>query len=236
MTNIIILSSVDRNTGTSSDGNLKFTNTDRLNGTFTVKRFIMTNSLYNVNNDNNTIYFDESATLRTAILTNGVYSASELESEIKTAMDAVAAVIVFTVTYNPNLLKYVWSATGNFAFAFSTNTLNSARELLGMNSIDVSPEANSEISDNVIDLAPYKIIYLYFPDASNFVKLSNGNTNSIYISVNSNGGDVLREIIDDNLKLVFSNKLNITYKIRDKNNNIIDLNGIDWELIIIKDD
>ena len=49
----IILNSNDRNQGTNVNGSIKLSNTDKLNGTYTVTDFIMPNFMYNINDKNN---------------------------------------------------------------------------------------------------------------------------------------------------------------------------------------
>ncbi len=234
MTEIVILNSIDRFSGSIENGQIRLSNANKLDGTYKVVRFVMHNGLYNVNSFNNKIYFTETATPRIATLSLGSYSEETLRVEIETQMDFIGA-NTYTITYNSTTFKYTWSSTGDFAFTFLTNTANTSRFLLGINAID-DIQGTTATSDNAIDLSPLKIIFFNFPDASNIIKSSNGSVYSLYITNNSNGTDIIRtDLIDDNLFLTFTNKTNINYKMLDNNNNIIQTNGTEWELILRKD-
>ncbi len=231
-----IINSVDRLTGTNVNGNIKFSSNNKLSGIFTVKDFIMPNFMYNVNNNNNKVYFDESAVAKVATLTNGSYIFSELVTNIKTAMD-LAGGQVYTVVYTSTTNKFTFSAAGNFGFTFFTVTANSAHKLLGISNLSNSAESTSKDSDNVADINPDKLIFLYFPDASNSINLSNGVTTSLHISTDGDFGDILRKSYGtDDISLSFNDKINISYRLHDEaGNDLVNTNGSEWTLILVKE-
>src|SRR5437762_13538216 len=92
---IRIISSSDLITGYTYNGNIKLKNT--INGIYKILEFYLTNSLYNVNSNNNKVYFNESSVLKTATLTNGYYSSSELATQLQTAMN-LAGGNTYTIT------------------------------------------------------------------------------------------------------------------------------------------
>ena len=125
---------------------------------YNILEFYMTNSLYNVNLNNNKVYFTESSILKTATLTNGYYTQSELATQLQTQMNSAGS-NTYTITFNSNTYQYTISSTGNFGFQFATNTTASARKLIGY-SLANKTESTSSTSNNVIDLNPIKCIYI----------------------------------------------------------------------------
>ena len=86
MENIIrVITTADLIIGNSHNGTIKMLNA--LNGVYKVLEFYMTNSLYNVNSNNNKVYFNESSVLKTSTLTNGYYTQSQLASQLQTQMN-----------------------------------------------------------------------------------------------------------------------------------------------------
>lgn len=220
-------------TDTSNNGSVALQT--GLNGDYIIEEFIINNTLYNVNSFNNKIYFDETATLKTATLTLGYYTPSELVTEIKTQMDSAGA-NTYTVTYNSNQNTFSFSSTGNFKFVFGTNQTNSAYRLLGKNAIDDVAEALTNVSDNVIDLTPNKIIYVNLPEG-NIKLIDSTNTNyTFYVSTVDTFGSVIRKDFreENDIILTYNNKKNITYSIRDNKNNLLETNGAEWYLILRK--
>ena len=232
---ITILNSEDRDSGTSTDGAFKFTNSNKLSGEYKILEFVMGNCLYNVNDTNNKIYFNESASLKTATLVNGNYSSFQFAAIIKTAMD-LAGGNTYIVSYNAITNKVSWTSAGNFGFAFFTNQVNSSYKLLGISNLADDVESMARTSDNCIDLAPNKIIYLYFPEGGNNITLSNNNQTSLYISVGSNFGDVIRQnYSDENITLNFNDKTNISFILQNEDGNeLLHSNGTEWNLILDK--
>jgi hypothetical protein len=228
---LVVLSSKDRSYGTSQNGII--TLSYQLDGDYKVKELILVNSIYSVNNSNNKIYFAESSTDYTATIQNGTYSSSQLAVALKECLD-LAGELVYTITYNENTNKYKFTANGDFGFKFSSFTLNSARFIIGKNAVD-DVESTSQNSDNSIDLTPYKILYVNFPEASNSLTTSSNVQSSMYVSSVGDFGGVIRQNFEnDDIILKFNKKIQISYTIHDANNNEIDLNGSDWEIVLIK--
>ena len=209
---------------------------EKTNGTYFLTDFVMNNSLYNVNNNNNKIYFAEGGSL-TATLTNGYYTRNDLASEIKTQMDATGAE-TYTVSYNNITGKYTFSATGNFNFEFATNTTNSSRKLLGFNEEDTV--SNTQItSSNIVDLSSYKFIYVNIKE-NKISQYYGKNYFSASLKINDNSSflsNIRYEYkADSNRQYVkFNNTKSIKYEFYDENFNELDFNGNEWSMIFEKD-
>jgi hypothetical protein len=228
---IIVLSSKDKSSGSNQEGTIQLVN-QNLSGKYKLKQVVIDNFIYGINDTNNKIYFEDNSVDKTATITNGTYTATQLATELKTQMDTVGFE-TYTITFNVNTLKYLFSATGNFRMRFGSFTTNSARLLLGFNETDTALNT-SVSSDNPVNLSPYDVIYFDIASSMN-LKISNNTQSSFYISVNSAFGNIIRQNYEDeNIELNFSNKTSIDYKVHDEDGNVIDLNNGDWSIILIK--
>ena len=210
----------------------------RIKGAYQFKSFVATNNIYNVNDTNNKIYFDEDFGLstyqRTATLTNGYFDANDLKSNIASAMDSVASGTI-TVTYDDNTNKYTINNTSLFYFTFSSNTSNSARKLLGFNASD-GTDSLSHTSDIAIDLNPCKNIFVtIMEDDNRYVEGIQFFNCSLVINGVSGFGEIVRYIDVDNFvqTVKFKDTKKLTLLFHDANNNSIDLNS-EYQIILQK--
>lgn len=232
---MFVLSSKDKTSGSSHDGVIQLTNNTKLHGKYQLLKCVIPNSFYNVSNLNNKLYVEHSVDgNNTLTLTNGYYTSSELATELKTQLDSISAV-TYTVSFDSLTSKYTFTpSAGNFGFKFTTNTSNSCRKLIGKNAVDDTLGA-SQISDNNVDLAPYKVLYFSIPSAGNYVLTSQNVNSSFYISVNEiNGEEIRQDYHNDLIYLEFNQTINVSFKIHDHDGNLVDLNGVDWYLILKK--
>lgn len=236
---IRIISTINLITGNSSNGTIKLQNP--LNGTYIINEFYMTNSFYTVNNNNNKIYFTESNVLKTATLTNGFYTSSQLATQIQTQMNS-ASRNTYTVILNSNTYQYTFSSTANFGFKFGTNTISSAYKLLGFDTNDYS-ESTSTTSVNIIDLNSIKGIYIDFhDDKRKDIEFSNNNNPSNVFSLTFNDksdfGSLLSYKVRQNYiqKLKFVNTISLKFKLYDQDFNDLTTNGLDWYLTLHLDE
>lgn len=215
-----VLNSNDRTSGSINSGAL--TLAVPLNGTYKVKKFTSVNNLYNVNQYNNIIDFNETATPKSATLTVGFYTEDELKDHITSQMSASSAGVV-TVTYDSKTNKFSFSNTVNFAFQFLSAS-NSSYKLLGMNKSNVTPEAMSDVSDVGVDLAPYRSIFINFTEATTQNINTSGNVNHcVEISSRSPFGDFMSEDLESSDQYIsFTNDSTINYSVKDINGNLVD--------------
>ncbi len=228
---IIELSSKDRENGSSSNGSIKLNFS--LDHEYKIKEFIMPNNIYSIDGSNNIIYFNESSVARTATLSVGTYSPTQLASEIKTQMD-IGGINTYTITYQNNTNKFSFVSSANFGFTFNTNNTNSSYKILGKDEVD-DIEGLSQASENPIDLNKHLIIYMNIPDANNDLTISNNYKTSFIISENVSFSDIIRQDYNNsNIILFFRDKSTIHYYIHDRDGNEINLNNSDWSLLLEK--
>lgn len=110
--------------------------------------------VFDINNSNNVIKFDEGGTTRTATLAVGTYTGAQLATQIKTQLEASdAGADTYTVTYNATTKKFTILYNGggggeNITFLWS-NSGTTAEQVLGFRSVDSSviAPAGSDVSD-----------------------------------------------------------------------------------------
>ena len=206
--------------------NNKFTLDKTISGRWKLTSFTFTNNIFNVNDTNNKIYFNENGIDKVATLTNGFNASNQLKTNISTAMNDQAVGTV-TVTYDDATGKYSFSNTLNFYFTFSSNTLNSARKLLGMNESD-GTNSTSQTSENPIDLNTYKNIFININENDDRCIVGTNYFNSSLI-INGVGtfGELVKYIYKDYTEqyVKFKNTKHIEIKIHDNNENDINLNS-----------
>ena len=228
MTDILIL---DSNKATNNIYNLD----KKIEGSWRLLSFVSTNNIYNVNDYNNKIYWNEEGADKTATLTNGYYNDTDFISHVSTQMTAESAGNV-SVSLDDNTRKLtITNDTLQYYFTFGTNTSNSARKLLGFNEENGSASL-TQTSTNPIDLNPYKNIFI------NIKQNNNRNIEGIdffntSFAINGTGafGEPLRYINNDNFSqyVKFRNIKQVEITIHDLNNNAITLNS-EYQLILQK--
>lgn len=108
-------------------------------------------SLYLINENFNTIYFNINSISYMATIPTGNYNATELASEMQTQMNAIttsaSVATSFTVTYNTRLDKFTFSSTLlAFSLLFANNPRNLA-SLLGFS--DIKAQYTSDINRDI---------------------------------------------------------------------------------------
>ena len=191
-------------------------------------------SFYNVssNIDNDRILLNGSTTYT---ITNQNYDAVTLASTL-TADDEFP----FSVTYNKYTMKYTFTNQ-----AVSTQTINwsgsYANRLLGFPTGDDSPDSvvasgASITSTNVIDLASIHSLFIKSNTSASMVFSTRSGFSQIIqkISIDQNSGYIIYLNQNDNRQTtVLYNSVDfLDLKITDQNNNLINFNGINYELSI----
>jgi hypothetical protein len=116
----------------------------------TITNITFPNLSYPVNEFNNTIVFQEDSvnTDIVATLTEGVYSASEFATELKTRLDAAGS-NTYTIAYNASTYKYTVTTSGtNLRFMPETT----ANDLIGLDLVSTPSFAASVTSNYPIRL------------------------------------------------------------------------------------
>lgn len=183
-TDLIVIDSKSRVSGTSNSFRINLSE-NLSSGTYEFESFNMTNSLYNVvTGENDTIYFENSIDgIFSAILLPGFYSTTSLRIEIEDQMSA-ASTSDYTVDYNSTTGFYTFTPSlGNLKFLFGSNSLSTARYLLGKDSVDENFSAII-VSDFVIDLKLHdNIIIKISQDNNQHGTLPNGTEFSLIVPI-----------------------------------------------------
>ena len=207
---------------------------NRIDGIYKLVAFVTTNNMYNITDNNNKIYWNENGTDKITTLTNGYYNTEDFITHLGSKMNTDATGTV-SISLNDNTRKLTITDTLNFYMTFGTNTSNSARKLLGFNGADGS-NAGTQISDNSIDLNPYKNIFITIKqdDHRNLEGIDFFNQ-SLVINGSGAFGEICRYINQDNfdqyIKLKKTKMLKVDFY--DIYNNTIDLNS-EYQLILQK--
>lgn len=219
------------------DSNKASNNTYQLDKTISGKwkliNFSFTNNIFNVNDNNNKIYFNENGVDLTATLSNGYYDAgSALTSNISTALNNVATGTI-TVDFDDTTNKYTITNTLNFYFKFGSSTKNSARKLLGMTASD-GTNSTTQTSNNPIDVNTYKNIFINISQNDDKdIFGQNYFSTSFTITGTGTFGELIKYIYKDFSEqyVKLNNTKHITVKIHDLNNDELELNS-EYSLIL----
>ena len=117
-----------------------------------------THYVFSSANENNVITFNEGASDLVATITPATYTNSELETEIKTRLDAAGG-LTYTVSIDTTTLKMTISATGAFTLKFSEPS--SPWYELGFTNADTSSAA-SHTGSRVVKLSGDDYVFLTF--------------------------------------------------------------------------
>lgn len=193
---------------------------------------LIPNSIYNVNINNNKLVFTDNA--RHEIYLNvGIYNEESLIDHLVEEMNIASnGYNTYTITYVETTNKLNFSAVNNFQFHFSESTCH---ELLGFKYND-TPSNVTIVSDNMINLSPFHTINISIDQISSISQKVNQGT-SLIIPLPNNVLSYYNFMPYQSFQQILHierDKRIIKIDIRDELNNLLDLNGIDWCLILEK--
>ena len=238
----IVLRSSDRISGTINKFTCRLNHITNIKG-FSVKSMSVPISYYQITSSNNTFVMVDTATTTsyTIVVDDGVYSSSDIETVLKTKLDATASAIVFTVSVNPYTEKLTISGTAAFSLDFTnTNYL----DLIGFNNITYA-SATSITAPNVMDLNKRYNGFNVYSDklsrGSAKVNTSSFQNSQLILVCNNPSANVFQNYVysnDDNANSMLHYKdtehlETIDIEIRDAQNKPIDFNGVDTVNIIL---
>lgn len=153
-------------------------------GTYEMLAFNSRNNVYNVDDGNDEIYFDEGAAeLGPVLIPHGYYTTeAALAAAVKIVMDAVSGT-TYTIAYNSLTNLFLFTpAAGNFAFNWDTNSAQPiANLLLGFNEVD-GVAAATQLSTRGVDLDPHsQLIINITQDGLKNVTLVSGTEHSLLV-------------------------------------------------------
>ena len=188
------------------------------------------NDVYNINQYNNILPYQEGATYTAIELTQQYASGNELAADIQNKINAVS-VGTASVTYNDNTGKFTITNTTNFHLKFGDVTTNTCYNILGFNQSNTT-DGTSVISTNIADLTPFKCLYIQISeDKYQNIKTENYRDYTFVITGKSDFGDVF-QYIEQSIpqKCYFSNTNKITIKFYDEKYNELSIRN--WCLVM----
>lgn len=208
-------------------------------GTYEMLSFNSRNNVYNVDDSNDEIYFDEEgAELGPVLLPHGYYTTEvALASAAKIVMDAVSGTS-YTITYNAltNLFTFT-PAAGNFAFNWDTNSAQPQANLLfGFNEVN-GVAAATQTSTRGVDLDPHSNLLIRIAeDGLKNVTLVNGTEYSLIVPLNVGYGEEMDALksatFNQTVRFVSAmNQLNVSLFTED-GVALPEVNAAQYELII----
>lgn len=110
------------------------------------------NSKFVISASNNTIVFND-GTDKTATITAGTYTESELATAVQTALNTAHGSSAFTVSYDSAAEKYsITNGTGSSVNILWGNSATKAEQILGFDPVtDVVADSESATSDDLVD-------------------------------------------------------------------------------------
>lgn len=156
-------------------------------GTYEMLSFNSRNNVYNVDDSNDEIYFDEGAAeLGPVLIPHGYYTTqAALAAAAKIIMDAVSGT-TYTITFDALTSLFTFTpAVGTFAFNWGTNSTQPIANLLfGFDAVD-GVLAATQVSTQGADLDPHSNLLIRITeDALQNVTLVNGTEFSLIIPLN----------------------------------------------------
>ena len=238
-TKYFVVDSRDRVTGTSSDFKVYVNPAVTAVNRISLCNVTFPNTVYNVNSNNNIIYFFEyvsSSTQLTATITPGAYNYGTLLTAIQTAMNAASVhSFTYTATYSATTFMITITSTGSFGLSFGTYTTNSIANIIGF-TINTS-NATSQTGNQVIQLYQSTFYYIdirEFPIATKSTNSLDYGTFVINTSVNSGNVEDWNLLNSYHQVQTYEgqNLQELNVRLRDRNNQILNLNGADWSMIL----
>jgi hypothetical protein len=137
----IKISSSDRiNPGTTSPGQFTINSNFVFSKSYLLKAIYYPSAFWNINQNNNQIYFTESAVNKVATIPPGTYSIVSLPAAVAACMTtASGGTNTFTVAQNAlSSFLTITASTVAFSLTFATNQINSASQVLGFTQINTA--------------------------------------------------------------------------------------------------
>jgi hypothetical protein len=194
----------------------------------------MPNTSYVINAHNNKLYLKEGSDAEIELtLTNGNYDNDTFPVLLNEVLDA-GATQSYTVLLSPSTFKLTISAIATFGFNFA-NKNNNSHALMGFANED-SAQATSLTGSHMINLSPIHMFNISLDGISGIDQRNLHSTTFVvpvpagalqYVNYQSN-------VNFDQIIEIHSDKRVITMTILNEQHQLLDLNGVDWMLILEK--
>lgn len=195
----------------------------------TIENFKFTNTIYNVNEYNNILYFGigPSYTQSSVTINQGNYNITSLVTYLNSNVGNG-----FTFTYDDSTYKITLTNTSDFKlFSGSNNCL----DVLGLTNETHTSVSKSLTSDNIINLTGAQMLYVNIPNlALNSYGVKNyANMNTVIsVPINVIQGDTQTTTSSFKHKINQNSITHLEIEIVDQNNNDVNFNNIDWYMNI----
>ena len=244
---IIDFKSADRDRGTIEEPSFSLTHQIKFSQSPTKQYFmrleniLIPKSFYDIDSTNNTFIIQESSA-NTAVIPEGNYTITELLTELETQLDTnTNDGNDFTLSYdditNKVTISFVAGGTATIDSIANGSTLN---DLLGFGKSSFGLDDNQIVlADGVDSEATYAVDL----DTKSYVQVETNITSANYYDpgIQKHIGAIVPINVDRNEKQYQENteahltQLNnkgpitsVNFKLKDENDNIIDLNGVEW--------
>lgn len=232
-TDFLVLNSRNRTSYSTNSHDFDIKVQTPVDGVYQIVTCSIPNTFYNINAYNNLIYFNDGSA-KTATITPGIYSSSDITTAIKTAMDDQST-ITFTVSIGTNTQKLTIAGDSPYTLKFATNTTNSAASILGFTNTDTS-SSTSQVATNVINLAYPAGCLVRINDIDNVSTSTSGVSGTLYFPIETNSSDISVFKSENSYAMYasFQRTSLIKVKLLDDQGNPLSLNGADWTICLKK--
>lgn len=228
-----IVKSKDRVAGTTSSPTIRIS--QDLQGYWGLQYFTMTNSFYNITSSNKQFEIADSGGSVSVSLTPAYYNSTELASHLQTAINNVAS-DTWEVAFSDTTQKFTFTLSPSATLSINFGTNSSLKRILGFSDAS-NTDPSSIVSDNVVDVRTDKLIFVRVRESSNNPIHGSSMFNAtFFFSLKGTAlGETLLYNFEDN-KDVFYLNLNdsktLEFQFLDEDGNSLDLNGVEWLLIL----
>ena len=233
----INISSKDRNFGTSTNFNVSLTQQLKRLKKISLVGVHIPYSFYIFTSLNNKISLTVGVVTENFVIPVGNYTAFQLQSTLQTVFNS-GSFTGFTVIFDQNTLKYTIANPTNFDMLFGINGIASH---LGFNTIVNKTGANTYTSDNVINLTNGDYINIRSSNLTSGLKqksINNRSDSDVFykVPILTNSGGTIFHYVEFPLEYEYNDGKSmesLDFQLLDANNNIIDLNGQDWNILLM---
>jgi hypothetical protein len=236
----------DYNTTNSSDFSVPCA--DSLYGGYRLKAISIPNTIYTVDQNVNDVFVVQY--LGNAYVidmpSNYLSDGTTLATQLQNAISAVPALATFTVTYSDLTSKLTFNSNtvNNFTLNFTTiplsppaltpttPNLKSINNILGFGYSSYTSTASVLSSVYIVNLTRTPVIFIVIEQANNYLQtLRSGSKYTFMIPNNVNSLYFIDSFFDQTAIFnQFAKELKIS--LRDENNRIIDIQNIDWYMVL----
>lgn len=203
-------------------------------GTYRLVYALIPNTFYTVNASNNQLVLNEGGHNIFVTLVNGFYTNTTFPVMLKQVLDGTGTQS-YTVALSIVTNKITIQAVSAFMFVYNADTTNNAHILVGLPPADTAMDV-SLVCPNMINLSPVHTLNMSIDDVSSISQRNlQGTTFIIPIPAGSlSYVNYISQPSFDQTVTFHSSKRVITIRLRDELNLPIDLNGIDWMIVLSK--